>query len=228
MYGTKPVSLSIFCKYKDVLTEEEKEQVLKDHPNARQKRYDYEANYDKWLQIKDRFQIKQYLFGAFPGSFGKDEFDVIVFVNIEMALRTLLNYYEHFHRVLGDFDPFQVVFEVENRGSMFWNAILKNHALIGILLGFGADNSQFFDWNMKYIDEQNKMGDFVRSLPSCFNTDEDIENYGPNNFELPVFKVFGLYPDTGIVQTYKKEREQIKQLYKGRNEVDVALEWLTR
>jgi len=72
------------------------------------------------------------------------------------------------------------------------------------------------------------MGDFIRSLPSCFGSDEDIANYGPNNFEIPGFRVYGLHPDTHLVQTYEHEREQIKQLYKDRNEVDVALEWLTR
>ncbi len=225
MYGTKPVSLSGLCLYKDVLTEEEKAQVIKDHPNARKKRYDYEENYKKWQEIKHRFHIRQYLFGSFPG----DEDVPVFFANIEMTIRTLLNYYEEFRRVLGyDFDPFQIVFELENKDSKFWNDVLKNHALQGILLGFGVDSSWFFEWDIKYDDAQNKMGDFMRSLPTGYSSDEDFENYGPQNFTIPIFRTFGLHQDVELVERYEKEREQIKQLYKGKDEVDVALQWLTR
>lgn len=228
LYGTKPVTIYNYCKFAPVLTEDEKAQVLKDHPEARKRKYDFEKNYDKWIQSKNRFPIREYLFGSFPGS-TPDEFDIVLFVNIEMTLRTLINHYENFRRVLSyDFDPFQVVFEVENRNSVFWNSVLKDHALTGILIGFGVDNSWFFKWSLEHAKEQNKKGAFLESLPSAFDTDEDIENYGPQHFNLPIFKLYGLHPDHGLVQQYTNEREKIYGLYKSEDEVDLALNWLTR
>ena len=203
--------------------------MLKDYPDARKRKYDYEANYEQWIKIKDRFQIRQYLFGAFPEPFASGEMQVILFVNIEMTLRTLLKFYDNFRRVLGyDFDPFAVVFEVENKDSAFWNSVLKEHALLGILVGYGLDNSWFFQWNMQYMDAKDKNGAFVRSLPSGFDTNEDIANYDAQHFNLPIFRLFGLHQNVNIVKHYQKEREAIKRIYKGKDEVDVTLQWLTR
>jgi hypothetical protein len=233
LFGTKPISTS--CLY-EPLSEEEKEKQkafydsLSEEQKAtlHKKRYDFEANYQKWQEIKHRFPISQYLFGTFPSPC-EEKTHILLFVNIETTLRTLLKYYEDFRRVLGyDFDPFQIVFEVENVDSKFWNAILHNHALQGILLGFGRDNAWFFEWNKKYSKEQNLQSDFMRSLPSTFEEANDIKDPDPKHFLLPIYKSFGLHSDKRLFEQYKKEQTQIMDLYKGRDEVDVALEWLTR
>ncbi len=131
--------------------------------------------------------------------------------------------------VLGyDFDPFAIVFEVENNNSQFWNDVLKSHALQGILLGFGKDNAWFFDW-----ERQEKMGNpkqqsFLESLPFVFYEERDRIDYSPEHFLLPTYKSYGLYGDPSLFQEHQKEQKQIKKLYKGKDEVDVALEWLTR
>lgn len=72
------------------------------------------------------------------------------------------------------------------------------------------------------------MGDFLTSLPVKFVENWDIKDYNPQNFLLPIFINYGLYPDIQLIEGYKREGEQIKSLYKGRAEMDVALEWLTR
>ncbi len=235
LYGTKPVSISFveeppseeerteWKSYFESLSEEEKIKIM-----TRRARYDYQANYEKWQKIKDRFQINQYLFGSFPLN---DRVESILFVNIEMTIRTLLEYYEDFRRVLGfDFDPFQVVFEVEDRSSLFWNKVTnRGHALLGILLGYGRDNAWFFEWEVKYKNAQDKMGGFIRTLPSTVYESRSIKYPVPKHFMLPFFGSYGLYPnDRQLFDKYKKEHAQIEELYKGRDEVDVALEWLTR
>jgi hypothetical protein len=235
LFGTKPVSaflieepsteqeLAEWKAYYESLSEEEKSKL-----GLRTKRYDFAANFLKWQEIKNRFPIRQYLFGTFRLD---DKTELVFFVNIEMAIRTLLKYYEDFRRVTGfEFDPFQVVFEVENRESPFWNkVVLHGHALAGIILGYGRDNGWFFEWEIKYRKEQNQMGSFVSSLPSKFYEETDIKYPDPQNFPLPIFKSFGLYSnDQQLVDQYKIEQKKIKALYKGQDEVDVALEWLTR
>lgn len=233
LFGTKPISTA--CLYQPLSAAEEEKQKafynsLTDEQKAtlRKKRYNFEANYKKWQEIKHRFPISQYLFGTFPSPC-EEKTDVLLFVNIEMTLRTLLRYYDDLRRTLGyDFDPFQIIFEVEDNKSEFWNAVLRNHALQGILLGFGRDNAWFFEWDRKYSKEQNPRGDFLRSLPSTFYEEGDIHDPDPIHFLLPVYKSFGLYSDKRLFNQYKKEQKQIIELYKGQDEVDVALEWLTR
>ena len=238
LYGTKPMT---WFSIEKAYTEEEQARIkawynaLSDQEKAKytvreDDRYDFYTNFHKWEQIKQRFPIKQYLFGTFPNRFKIDESDSLFFVNIEMAIRTLLEYYEDFRRILGfDFDPLQVVFEIENRESKFWNGVIHDDVLLGILLGFGGDNAWFFNWGMRREEEPNKVGDFLKSLPiHCSNTRRVLY---PNTqeFVLPIFVTYGLHPtDQQLIEQYKKEREQIKALYKGRDEVDLALEWLTR
>lgn len=229
--GTKPVSLCHVYKNKHPITQEEEERLRKEGLDAQPRRYNFDENYEKWLKIKDRFQIRQYLFGAFPEPFVAegDKIETILFVNIEMTLRTLIAYYDNFRRLLGyDFDPFEVVFEVENRDSPFWNAVLKEHVLTGILVGYGLDDPWFFQWSMQYKDASGKPGEFIRTLPSGFDTDEEIQHYNAQNFLLPTYRVYGIHQGKEPLQSYKTEREHIKQIYKGKDEVDTTLEWLTR
>lgn len=232
LYGAKPISISNLTH----LTEANKQKLEEDYQllseeeksNLILRRYDFTTNYNKWEKIKDRFPIRQYLFGTFPSPY-ENSVELVLFVNVEMAVKTLLDHYEDFHRLLGfDFDPLEVVFEIENKASSFWNAILKNHVLLGILLGFGKNQSWFFEWNMKYKNAQDKIDSFIRSLPKKTVGEEYVDDYGPQHFSLPAFIEFGLYPDQATVKQYEAAREKIKALYKGKDEVDLAIKWLTR
>ena len=106
--------------------------------------------------------------------------------------------------------------------------MIKQHTLLGILLGFGRSNAWFYIWNERCKQEKNKINAFFQALPVEVHAEEYIENYGPQNFALPIFGHYGLYADKVLIENYKKERKKIKALYKGRDEVDLALEWLTR
>jgi hypothetical protein len=235
LYGTKPMSWSCL---ENLPTEEEKaewnayyESLLPEEKAKFVERrvHDFKGNFQKWEQIKDRLPIRQYLFGLFPNAVSK-KVENLLFVNIEQTIRAFLANYEDFRRVLGyDFDPIDAVFDIENRESKFWNEVLKHHALIGILLGFGRDNAWFFDWVMQYEDVPSKQNDFLSSLYSRFYENLDLINATKNRFSLPYFRTYGLYPtDKQLFDQYKRDQKKIQDLYKGRDEVDVALEWLTR
>lgn len=237
LYGTKPASLSCISQ---PMTEEEYAQTKLwiESLSAKEKEtykvrtretYDFYENFQKWEKIKGRFPIRQYLFGKFPSS--RDEkTEYLLFLNIEETLRTLLKYYGDFKRVLGyDFDPFQVVFDIENRDSKFWNTVLDNAIPLGILLGYGRDNAYFFKWRVTYGGIKDTQGIFMDSLKRQFYEEPNILYPNPQHFVLPIFASFGLYPnDKQLIDKYKQEQKKIKNLYKGRDEVDVALEWLTR
>ena len=236
LYGTKPISLACL---EQPLSEEEKAQwdeyynslseEERSNYTLRTKKYDFFSNYQKWEEIKHRLPIKQYLFGKFKSRFS-DKTEIIIFANIEMTLRILLEFYDDFKRVLGaEFDPFQAVFELDNNSSKFWNCVMDNHALLGILLGYGRDNAWFFEWESKYGKNDDQVGNFIKSLPSTVYEQRDIRYPTPENFMLPIFGSYGLHPnDKLLFEQYKEEQQQIKKLYKGRDEVDIALEWLIR
>lgn len=102
---------------------------------------------------------------------------------------------------------------------------MNSHALLGMLLGFGRDNSWFYEWDTQH--ENKTKENFIRSLKSSVYEEKNINNSTPKHFNLPVFGIFGLYPvDKQLIKKYQKEQKKIKS--KGRDEVDVAIEWLTR
>jgi hypothetical protein len=237
LYGTKPMSWSIPSQplsaseqaelkiWYEALPEEEKTKYI-----VRENVYDFHGDFQRWKKIMHRFPITQYLFGTFPSHYSEGR-DSLFFVNIEQMVRTLLKNYSDFRRVLGfDFDPLQAVFEIENRDSPFWKGVTHNHFLLGILLGFGKDNAYFYECMREFDQKQSKMGDFIRSLPARVYEERDLPfQSNLQNFVLPIFASYGLYPnDKQLFEQYKKEQKQIKALYRGRDEVDVALEWLTR
>ncbi len=232
LYGTKPVSMvNLAC-----LTEQDRRKLQEDYQalsdeeksHVLLQRYDFATNYNRWEKIKDRFPIRQYLFGVFPSPYEKSV-ELVLFVNIEMTVKTLLDHYADFRRLLGsDFDPLEVVFEVEDKQSSFWNTVLKKHSLIGILLGFGKNQSWFFETSVKYENQQGRIGAFIQSLPEKMVGEGYIDQYDPQHFSLPSFLHFGLHTEKAIIERYETERQSIKTLYKGKDEVDLALEWLTR
>lgn len=232
LYGTKPVSMInlVYLTEQDKQKLQEGYQSLSDEEKSQVflQRYDFATNYKKWGQVKDRFPIRQYLFGIFTSPYEKSV-ELVLFVNIEMTVKTLLDHYADFRRLLGsDFDPLEVVFEVEDKYSSFWNTVLKKHSLLGILLGFGKNQSWFFEMSVKYESQQGKIGAFIQSLPEKMVGEGYIDHYDPQHFSLPSFLHFGLHDERAIIERFETERQSIKLLYKGKDEVDLALEWLTR
>lgn len=227
LYGTKPMSISSL----DHSTQEDKKKAYEEYlllskeekEKYTLKRCNFTVNYEKWVKIKNRFPITQYLMGVFCSPYEKKS-ELVLFLNVETTIKTIINHYEDFRCLLGlDFDPMEVVFEVEDRNSQFWNKVLRQHTLLGILLGFGRSNSWFFEWGQR----KNKNA-FFQSLPVRITEEGIIENYGPQKFSLPVFLHYGLHDDELLIEKYKKERKEIKDLYRGKDEINLALEWLTR
>lgn len=231
LYGTKPMTDVCLCRF----TQEEKQEIYEQYLLLSDEektefvfpKYDSPASYKKWKEIKERFPITRYLTGDFPSPYD-GTVDIFLFVNIELTIKTLLDHYEEFHRLLGfHFDPLAVVFEIENRNSKFWNAVLKQNVLVGILLGFGRYNAWCFMWDYVYEDTQNRVTSFLKSFSVKATGESYINNLGLEHLSLPIFMDYSSDNDD-LLKKYEKERSKIKDLYKGRDQVGLALEWLTR
>ena len=118
--------------------------------------YPIENLWDKWEKIQSRFPInKKFLLvkkewstdswkTIFPRC--KAVYDVFL-VNVLKTAFVIQENYELFKNAVGyDFDPLEVVFELENESSRFWDQLRgedgwKHATLWGLLYGFGKENA---------------------------------------------------------------------------------------
>lgn len=225
LWGTKPMT-DIHIHYHskeevqaffDGLSEEEKKTVIVIE------NYDLPENWVKWEQIRSRYPMKNYLF--FKKADPEDpKFARITLVNIKEMTFLLLRNYDIFKQETGvNFDPFQVVFEIEN-DSEFWSAALNNSALIGMLYGFGLENSYSFKW--KYGKHPEICNTFCDSLKFKFSDENIMGNTSLSHFSLPIFASFSSGKDL-VIEKYESEREAIKKYYKGRDFLNLTLQKLT-
>lgn len=232
LWGSKPITTIILNHISDeeinawvegMSEEEKKELIISTRP------YDLPENWKKWEKIRTRFSIPQYLF--FKRSRSNDvRFEDIYFVNILQTALTLQQHYAIFKKYTGnDFDPLKVVFEIENEDSTFWKKALNHSLLLGILFGFGLENSSCFDWKYFTDTEDNpEMEAFITSLP--FRFDENAKDFADpsiHHFALPPFASFSYGEKDEIIEKYKKMRDEIKTKYKGKNFLDTTIERLT-
>lgn len=232
LLGTKPMSVVVLHHFTDEeiqawidqMTEEEKKELI-----VCPEPYDLPENWKKWEQIRDRFSLVRYLF--FKRERATDpRFEDIYFVNIQQTALTIQQNYDLFKRYVGeDFDPLEVVFEIENPDSLFWKESLHNSVLLGILFGFGVQNSFCFEWKYwSYPDENKKMEKFLDSLKSRFEQDHrEFTLPSPSHFSLPAFASFSDKNEDEVIQKYKMERDEIQKIYRGKNFLDLTLQKLT-
>jgi len=234
LYGSKPITEIIL----DHRTKEEKEaernQNISNLSKKKRKElesqglkwnpvYDFEESWIIWEKnLKNDF-IKDYIFIHFP--LNVNGFDFVFFVNIIETAKILQKHYILFSKYVGfDFDPLEIVFDISNTESNFWNKIfnVKNHdqekiCLIGILFGYGLENSYSYSL-IFHKNNEGKIGEFVSNFLNRVIKLEAPENLtkirfvSTSNFPIPGFKSF-INPDPKVEQ-YQKEKESIKHLYK--------------
>lgn len=206
--------------------------------------YNIEELWEKWEKIQHRFPIKKrflLLKKERPKEDSKETaiyYDVL-FVDVLKTALVIQENYELFRKTVGyDFDSLEVVFELENKHSNFWGKLggkegWKYATLWGILYGFGKENAFAYTWkgrNTKepHRTEQEKLwAANLLSWSSCKNRPSraDKSAFTLSNFTIPVFKSF--IENDPVVAKYETERENIKQLYKGKDFVAYTLELLT-
>lgn len=222
--GSKPITLITISydsddeiqAYLAQLSEEEKEELHIDMD------YNLPANWEKWEKIKARFTLEKYLF--FKKKDPDDPNNAFIFLVDKLKTSNILREnYEDFVRFTGiNFDPDQIVDEIQNEESTFWKRSFANAALIGLLFGYGHDNSWNFYW-MYYDDSCKK-----KSPSSNFHFSDEMRRGKAtlSDFPLPIFASFVDQNDPVIIK-YRKEREEIQRLYNGVNFLDLTLQKLT-
>jgi hypothetical protein len=143
-----------------------------------------------------------------------------LFINIPNLLLTLKTYYQDFVECYGGpFNPQEVLDQISDIESPFWNKMFTCNYTQGLLLGYGQKNSFNFSWQM-----ENKL-----NLPKISFSEQSIEtllkeNLDTNDLQLPPISVYHLGDE--VLEKYYREREQILQEFKRKDFVTVVKSWL--
>ena len=232
LLGSKPLTMIVLD-----LTPEEKIREIVDQMSEEEKKefiswdthYDLPENWQKWEKISSRYPIRNYL--LFKKSRKDDPlFEDIYFINIRETAFVIEENYDLFKRfIIDDFDPLEVVFEIGDERSTFWNTVVHNSTLLGILFGFGRKNSQCFDWKYWSLPENNEpMRSFTDSLRSTFSSNiKDFKTISIGHFGLPCFASFSPKGKDEVIKKYENERKMIQKHYKKKDFVIETLKKLT-
>lgn len=227
------------------LVEKEEKAILVEDKNYI---YEIEGLWEKWEQIQKRFALSQRFLlikrerapenwkEIFPDC--KAIYDVF-FVNVFTTALIIQENYELFKKAVGyDFDPLEVVFELEQEHSDFWNKLQgkegwRYSTLWGLLYGFGRENAFSYYWKGRSSKESARPAQerlWAASLPSKSSCSkglfpEDKNAFTMANFTIPSFKSF--IENDPVVARYELEKAKIERLYQGKDFVRCTLDLLT-
>lgn len=150
----------------------------------------------------------------------------LFFVDVVKLAATLQEHYELFSRETNiDFDPMQVVFELE-KGSEFWDEVfdksINNFALVGVLFGYGVKNSFCFQWKWCPSSEFQQVADAMKPRFSNKSQEGKVKI---ERLPIPIFASF--FEDDEMIEKYNRERDRIKKIYLGQDFLDLTLTKLT-
>lgn len=198
--------------------------------------YWFEETWAMWEETLKTLPMKRYLFVertiGIPPDMQKNRY--IYFINIAETAKVLQQHYALFRECVGfDFDPLSVVFDAKKSESPFWNAIWgreitdKTVCLMGILFGYGFENSYPFSWHFsqpqsaetkEFITSFLKLGTSTKSISALKRFDP------PTSFLLPGYISFSGYDSHK--ERYKQEHDRIRQIYMNADLIDCTMHQL--
>lgn len=202
------------------------DEYIKNHPKLKVIKVErkLEETWKDWKKLSDKFEIKNYILTELKFS---EKESLLIFLNIKNTIKVLEQYYDDFKRVTKeDFNPIDVISRIKNKDDDFWKKIFKNHALVGILLGYGYDNASLFNLFMTNDDL------YLKNLHQNSKPSEDSRKkskYYINNipFRLPIFVCLNKKQSDELIKKYSDERKKILKLYKNKDFLSVTIEKLT-
>ena len=229
LFGSKPLSFDVISQ----IPEEEKQEFLSfsSHPVIKNE-LNFSENWNIWKRVRDRYPMSRFLLvERKPPAFSSGESSVFL-VNIAAVASLLEKHYPKFRAaVREDFDPLDIVFEIEDDGSAFWETVLARDDLLGILLGYGEENAKLF-WEIKAREAQmsaektSQKQRFLASLSTQTPGSNSLSAFDAT-FPLPCFGCYAPDESSRLIKQYENERRAIKKIYRGRDFVRVTLDRLT-
>jgi hypothetical protein len=206
-------------------SEERKKEILRKIQQHYQN-YDLPKNWEKWMACQKKCTHSLFLFAKRPVPNNKTLFSAYI-INVPEVAWTLQKHYMLFSRELKmDFDPVDASLEFEAPNSIFWEKVLANHLLQGILHGYGERNAYFFS---RQFSQEKKYAKCLNDCVFTGNSSAKDEREGDTleDLQIPLFRSYAMpYGEDPIIIKYEQERTFIQKRLKGRNLVNEILDRL--
>jgi hypothetical protein len=164
-------------------------------------------NWLSWKKLAETLNPKRIIFAERPCLLDPLH-TMYLIINVEGLKDVHEKHRSSFRNIVGiDYEFDQVLKEINNPNSIFWNRSFEDHYLAGLLHGYGEENSRHFQKVMN------------REITPRFSKDFEGE-ITTENFPLPVFALSENDPAT---EKYQKQREKIKKIYRKNNFLKVTL-----
>jgi hypothetical protein len=145
------------------------------------------------------------------------------FINIPSVVWTLKTHYQEFANISQtNFIPEQIIKEFGNEDSLFWSRIFQSSYANGLLLGYGKRNAFLFDYQNPN-EKQILLPRFADIEGACIAHSKETVNV--SDLPLPSFCTFCLGDE--VMETYKRQRQQILQEFDGKDFETTARHWLS-
>jgi hypothetical protein len=224
LFGSKPATIEDLI---DMSPENYKklQEYLAAHPEIptievdRHLEEGWEVLKQKAIPFSNRFVMTEVNCGSY---------NLLVFLNTELTIRSMKEYYSEFKRISGsDFDPSVEVDNLRLGKHDLWCRIFRDFVCTGVLLGYGIENARFFE---KLYKERIK-GNSQEEYQASENIDPRIKADCYLNgipFRIPVFVMFDKKESEELLRKYKNERERIKKFYADKSFLDETLSILKK
>ena len=193
--------------------------------------YDFEETWRLWEENLDKTRMNKFILTHFPNS---TDFDFVYLLNITELATVIKKHYQLFQKYLGfDFDPLEVVIDIQNEHSLFWNKIFNGEpsdqeriCLIGILFGYGLENSYPFSlvFNNHRASASRKFTSYLFNQMTRNVKQKKVKKFSTTSFSIPGFRAFSDQNPTTL--KYEKERNEIIKYYKGKDLNQATLQLL--
>lgn len=163
-----------------------------------------------WLNFRERHKNLDPKFMLFSRKFSGEENNIALFVNIPNLVYVLHHHYEDFSkRTQTNFDPKEIVFQISNESSVFWNKVFTDHFLKGLVYGYGERSAYLFEWSDEHLETVFKER---RAFFSNKDRLKEVANFlvksniQVSDLPIPEFFHFGITDSKKIEYEIEKER----------------------
>ncbi len=220
LFGSKPMTIECLAYY----TPEEQlllQIYLEEHSDLDYVTVDrkFEEGWAEWRKFSHAPLNKKYVFLQRQGKI----FDELVFMNVNNMISVIEENRNFFEKICGEnFSILEVEQKLRSGDREFLSLLTDDYITLGTVLGYGHQNAVCFEQrNRGSWDDQNP-------YPPASEDVRKSEYYLDGKpFKLPVFVMFDPEESCELVEKYKKEREEIKARYAGRDFLEVTFSQLT-
>jgi hypothetical protein len=172
-----------------------------------------------WLEYKKNHVGLDSKFRIFSRKSPFGEEDIGIFVNIPNLVYLLHRYQSEFSkRTQIEYEPSEIVLQLEDDISIFWEKVFQDHFLSGLIYGYGERSSYLYTWSGNHLTTVHKerrcffSNDAQLKRVASFIVKSDIK---PSDLPLPEFFHFGVSDPMKL--GYELEKEKIIKCFQDKD-----------